>query len=105
MTDLALVKSTQKLGQRVTPASGQTYLGVRFVVSPPATGNPTLTVTVNRVSDSVQMGGTFTITADAVRALPAGIAGWRYVTGFLSSGAALIAGTAYEIRVTTIGRR
>ena len=70
-------------------------------IIPPATGTPTLTVTVNRVSDSVQMGGTFTITAAACRALPAGVGGWRYVTGFLSSGAALVSGTAYEIRFTT----
>lgn len=101
ITDIGVVKSTQKLGQRITPSSSQSYLGVRFPIIPPATGAPTLTVTVNRVSDSVQMGGTFTITAAACRALPAGTGGWRYVSGFLASGASLISGTAYEIRVTT----
>ena len=103
LTDLEEVTTTQKLGQRITPGTSTSYLGVRFVIVPPdkhAT-DPTLTVTINRVSDSVQMGGTFTITAAACRVLPVGIGGWRYVTGFLSSGAALVSGTAYEIRFTT----
>jgi len=106
-TDLEYVTTTQKLGQRVVPGSSQTYLGVRFPTIPPGvrsiepvSGDPTLTVAVFRVSDSVQMGGTFTITASAARALPtSGV--WRYITGFLSSGASLVSGTAYEIRVTT----
>src|SRR5215207_414190 len=97
--ELVSLTSTQKVGQRVTPASGQTYLGVRFPIIPPASGNPTLTVTVNRVSDGVQMGGSYAITAADVRASPG--TQWRYVSGFLSSGAALLAATAYEIRLTT----
>jgi hypothetical protein len=100
-SDLVTVSSTQKVGQRVTPGSAQTYLGVRFPIIPPASGNPTLTAAIHRVSDGVQIGGTFTITGDAARALPAGPGGWRYVTGFLSSGAALASATAYEIRLTT----
>ena len=101
LTDLQAVRSTQKIGQRVTPGSAQSYLGVRFPIVPPASGSPTLTVAVIRVSDSVQIGGTFTITASAARALPAGVGGWRYVTGFLSSGASLASGIAYEIRLTS----
>jgi hypothetical protein len=99
--DLASVTSTQTVGQRVTPGSSQTYLGVRLLVIPPASGDPTLTVKIRRVSDSVQIGGTFTITGSAARALPAGSGGWRYVSGFLASGAALVSATAYEIQVST----
>lgn len=91
----------QQVGQRVTTSTGpRSYLGVRFLVIPPATADGTLTVRVLRVSDSVQFGGTFTITADEVRALPA-ITGTesRYVQGFLSSAATLATGTQYEIQI------
>jgi hypothetical protein len=101
ITDLTKLTSAQKVGQRVTPASGQTYLGVRFPIMPPATGNPTLTAAVHRVSDGVQMGGSFSITAEEVRDLPEAWGGWRYVNRYLSSGAALLASTAYEIRLTS----
>jgi hypothetical protein len=100
-TDIEGVTSIQKLGQRVTPTSSQSYLGVRLLAIPPATDNSTLTVAVIRISDSVQMGGTFTITASAARALPSVTGGWRYIHGFLSSAAALVSGTAYEIRLTS----
>ena len=92
---------SQQVGQRVTTSTGpRSYLGVRFLVIPPATADGTLTVRVLRVSDSVQFGGTFTITADQVRALPA-ITGTesRYVQGFLDSAAVLATGTQYEIQM------
>lgn len=103
LADLAKVTPTQKLGQRLVPASGQTYLGARFTVIPPATGNPTLTVAVVRISDQVQIGGTFTITASAARSMRAlnGSNDWTYVTGFLSSAAALVISIPYELRFTT----
>jgi hypothetical protein len=102
ITDLTNLTSTQKVGQRITPGSSQTYLSVRFPIMPPAApANPTLTASVVRVSDQVQIGGTFTITAADVRALPDAYGGWRYVNGHLSSGAALVSGTAYELRLTT----
>jgi hypothetical protein len=97
--DYAEVTSAQKLGQRIVPGSSTSYLGVRFPVVPP-NGDATLTVAIHRVSDSVQMGGTFTITSAVARALPV-VNQWRYVSGLLSSGASLVSGTAYEIRVTT----
>jgi hypothetical protein len=100
ITDCPLITPTQRVGQRVTPATTQTYQGVRFVIVPPYAGNPTLTVAVHRVSDGVLMGGTFSITANEVRALPE-YARWRFVSGVLSSAAALIGSTQYEIRLTT----
>lgn len=100
VSDLESVTSTQKLGQRVVPGSSLSWIGVRLMLIPPASGDPTLTVAVHRVSDGVQMGGTFTITAATARALPSA-EGWRYITGFLSSGASLVSGTAYEIRLTS----
>jgi hypothetical protein len=101
IADLVFLRSgTGTTGQRITPGSTQSYLGVRFPVIPPTSRDGTLTVTIHRVSDSLQMGGTFSITADEVRALPQ-IDGIRYVDGFLSSGATLVSGTQYEIRLTT----
>jgi hypothetical protein len=101
ISDLELVHSGQKLGQRVTPASSQSYLGVRLPIIPHETSTGDLTVAVHRVSDGVQIGGSFTITAAAARALPRGQGGIRYVTGFLSSSASLVGSTAYEIRLTS----
>jgi len=103
LADLAKVTSAQKLGQRLVPGSTQTYLGTCFPVIPPATGNPTLTVAVIRISDQVQMGGTFTITAAAARSLRvlSGSPDWAYVSGFLSSGAVLTNAIPYELRFTT----
>lgn len=101
--DLAKVTSTQKLGQRLVPGSSQTYLGTRFTLIPPATGNPTLTVSVIRISDQVQMGGTFTVTATVARSLRVlgGGSTWAYVSGFLSSSASLVGAVPYELRFTT----
>lgn len=87
-------------GQRLTPGSGQSYLGVRLPMIPPTSADGTLTIAVHRVSDGVQMGGSFVTTADAVRAIPSS-QGIRYVEGFLSSGATLVGSTQYEIRLTT----
>lgn len=100
-TVLRPLTSSQQVGQRITTSTGpRSYLGVRCLVAPPDTADGTLTIRVLRVSDSVQFGGTFTITADEVRALPA-ITGTdaRYVQGFLSSAATLASGVQYEIQM------
>lgn len=91
------------IAQRLTPGTTANYLGVRFVCFPPASADGTLTVSVRRVSDGVQMGGSFVLSADDVRALPEipGTNGARYVQGNLSSAAALVAATQYEVRFTT----
>jgi len=102
IADLVTFRSgTGTTGQRLTPASTQSYLGVRFPIIPPTSPDGTLTVKVHRQSDGVQIGGSFTITADACRALPAASQGIRYVSGFLGSGASLTGSTQYEIRFTT----
>lgn len=90
-------------GQRFTPGSSQTYIGFRLPIIPPPTATSTLTVTVNRVSDGVQMGGSFVITAANVRLIRPGLNSKRYLTGFFSSGAALVSGTQYEIRLSVTG--
>lgn len=101
IVDLVQLRNDQRVGQRVVPATTQSYIGVRFPVVPLGTaGNATVTVAVHRVSDGVQMGGTFTITLAAIRAKKASSNGWRYVDGFLSAAAALTAATEYEIRFT-----
>lgn len=112
VTDIVVLKDA--VGQRVTPPSTQSYIGVRLPIIPTArtsTGTAVLRVTVHRVSDDVQIGGTFEITEEAARALPGGatvagvegIGSIRYVSGFLSSGATLQGGTTYEIRISVTG--
>lgn len=94
--------SGQQVGQRYTTSTGpRTYLGVRALVKPPVSADGTLTVRVLRVSDSVQFGGTLVVTADEVRALPeiVGSGGFRYLEGFLSSGAVLATATQYEAQM------
>lgn len=101
--DRARVRADQLVAQRVVPASGQSYAGVRLPVIPPKTANATLTVSVRRVSDGVQMGGSLVVTAAQVRALPK-IAGGeaRYLTGlFDAATGTLAAATAYEIVLRT----
>jgi hypothetical protein len=91
--------SGQQVGQRYTTSTGpRTYLGARFLVKPPTSADGTLTVRILRVSDSVQFGGTLVKTADEIRALPEiiGSGGFRYVEGFLDSGAVLANATQYE---------
>jgi hypothetical protein len=100
-TVLRTVSTTQTIGQRITPNSSQSYLGVRFVAQPPPTGDSVLTARVHRVSDDAAMGGTFTITAAEARALPDIGGGLRYIEGFLQTAAALVSGTQYELRLST----
>lgn len=88
-------------GQRLRQSTGSTqnYLGVRFPVVPPASGTSTLTVSVNRVSDNVQMGGTLVLNAADVRAMTSlGSSSAKMIEANLSSAAALVSGTQYEIR-------
>jgi hypothetical protein len=109
--DLVLVHSGQSVGQRITIPDNQDYLGVRLPIVPPtAESDSILTVSVHRVSDNVQMGGSFQVTADQARALPAGSlppdvgvtrGGIRFLSGFLTLDASLVAGTAYEIRISS----
>lgn len=96
---LRSLHATQQVGQRFTTSTGpRSYLGVRFVVKPPTAQDGNLIVRILRVSDSVQFGGTFSISADQVRALPeiVGSGGFRYVEGFLDSAATLATATQYE---------
>jgi hypothetical protein len=102
--DLAdLVQFKQGTGitaQRFTPASSQAYAGFRVPIIPPF-ADCTLTVSVHRVSDGVQMGGNFQITAANVGKIKHGEAGLRYLTGFFSSPASLVGGTQYEVRLAS----
>lgn len=97
-----LAAAGESVGQRMTPGATDTYLGVRLIGGPDVDGAGTLTVTVHRVSDDVQMGGSLTFDAPTSRALPALAAGsdLRSLEGFLSAGAALVSGTQYEVRFT-----
>ncbi|HEV2928867.1 MAG TPA: hypothetical protein VGW74_09250, partial [Propionibacteriaceae bacterium] len=92
--------------QRIRQTSGATveYIGYRFIVSPPS-GTSTLTVSVHRVSDGVQMGGTAVWSAADVRALPTftRAPGWRLVEGQLSAAASLVNNVQYEIRFVVTG--
>lgn len=102
LSDLVLFRSGDgTTGQRLTPASTQTYIGVRFPVIPPASRDGNLTVAVHAVSGGAQVGGSFVISADTVRALAASPEGVRYVDGFFASSVALTGLTQYEIRFTT----
>lgn len=93
--------AAQSVGQRITPGATNNYLGVRMIVQPPAATDCTLTIRVFGVASGLQVGGTFTMSADDVRALPTvGSGSMRLVEGFLSSAAALVNATQYEIRAT-----
>lgn len=99
---LESVTSTQTLGQRITPNSSQSYLGVRLVIAPPESIDATLTIRVFGVASGLQIGtGQFTITADEVRALPDLGGGMRFIQGFFNSSVALVSGTQYEVRCST----
>lgn len=100
LADLLVATSGNVVAQRIRTGTTGNYLLLRFLVTPPATGNSLLTVTVNRVSDGVQIGGAFLLTAADARALPDMPAGGKYVQGALSAVANLVAGTQYEIRFT-----
>ena len=99
LADLAIVVPTGNWGQRMTPASTQTYAGFRLPIIPPF-ADSTLTVRIHRVSDGVQIGGSFTIHAADVGAIKTSSpAGWRYLTGFFSAPATLTASVQYEVRL------
>lgn len=103
-TVLRSVTAAQPAGQRLTPAATRTYLGVRALIAPPASGAATLTIGVftGGGAFATPVGGTLVFTADQVRALPeiTGSGGLRYLEGFLSAPATLTNGTAYEVRMT-----
>lgn len=101
-TVLRTVSTSQSIGQLITPGSSQSYLGVKLVAIPPGSADGELRVGVFNATTGAQLGGTFTITADEVRALPeiAGT-GFRYVEGFLPAAAALVSGTQYDVRLST----
>lgn len=96
---LRTLDSAQTIAQRITSPGANSYLGVRFCVIPPDTADATLTITV-RTTAGAQVGtGSFTITADEVRALPDIGSGLRYVEGFFSTSVVLAAATQYDIRM------
>jgi hypothetical protein len=102
-TVLRNVTSAQPGGQRFVAPSTRSYLGVRFLVAPPASGAATLTVGVFTGGGfTTPVGGTLVLTADQIRALPeiTGSGGLRYVQGVLTAPAALTAATTYEVRMT-----
>lgn len=88
---------------RQVTGSPQSYLGLRFLAAPPASGASTLTVSVHLVSSGAQVGGAFTVTNTEALAFPQvgpASGGWRLIEGFLSSGAMLANNTQYEVRFT-----
>lgn len=102
LSDLVLFRSgTGTTGQRLIPGSTQTYIGVRLPIIPPSTRDGNLTVAVHAVSGGAQVGGSFVVSADTVRALPQSADGVRYLEGVFSSSVALTGLTQYEIRLTT----
>lgn len=104
LADLVLFRSgSGTTGQRFTPATTQTYIGLRLPIIPPETATSTLTATVHVTAGGAQIGGAFTITAAEVRAIQAGGGGVRYVTGFFASAVALTGATQYEIRLSVTG--
>lgn len=97
---IRVLDSATTIAQRITAPATANYLGVRTCVIPPETADATLTITV-RTTAGAQVGtGSYTITADEVRALP-GIAGTqlRYLEGFFSAAVALTNATQYDIRL------
>lgn len=100
LADLVLFgAATGITGQRLTPASSQTYVGVRLPIIPSPV-DTTLTVTVHRVSDGTQIGGSLVVSTADVRAIPASPEGVRYLSDFFSSPVALVGATQYEVRLT-----
>lgn len=96
-----VLDSTQSIAQRFVSPATASFRGVRLVVQPPDTADATLTVAVFTTAGAQVGTGTFTITADDVRALPV-IPGtsFRYVEGFLSASAALTNATTYDLRLS-----
>lgn len=111
------VHASNTVDMEFTPGASTNYGFVRFMVNP--SGIPdaaTLTIKVKRVSNGVQAGGDFDITAAEIRALPSlGDAprpnlgdsqiltyggGWRLVEGQLASVAALSSGVQYQFELT-----
>lgn len=107
---VAQITGTQTVGQRFNAPATDDYLGVTFPVKWVDNGTGTagvLRATIHRVSDNVQMGGTFEITSAQLLALPdieSGEVNLRVVTGFLSAPASLVSGTQYELRLTDAGQ-
>lgn len=102
-TTLRDVTSAQPAGQRLVAPSTRSYLGVRTLIAPPASGSGTITIGVFTGGGfTTPVGGTLVLTADQVRALPEiiGSGGLRYVEGVLSAAAALTSATTYEVRAT-----
>ena len=95
----------EQIAQRIAPGANASYIDVRVIASPPDSAAGTLTATVHRVSDGLQMGGSAAWDADVVRSMPEITPGtpYRLLEGHLSAGASLISGTQYEVRFTVTG--
>jgi hypothetical protein len=104
LADIVHLRSSQRIGQRLTPAESHTYAAVRFPATPPPAGNPTLRVRVFRVSDDVQIGGTATWTGAESRFLRSGPGGIRYHFLAFDAPVSLVQGVQYEVRWTTTSR-
>lgn len=98
---VSLKNGSPSAAQRFTLPTTQSYLAVKFPIVPPASGDGNLVVAVHDVSTGALVGGTFVITASAVRRLTPGRNGWRYVSGLLASAATLNSGVQYEVRFST----
>lgn len=99
--------SAQSVEQRFTPGSTQSYLPFRFLVSPPPAGHgTTLTLSIRRVSDNVQMGGAFVLNEANLGEYPTTFVGtaYRIIADFLSAATgSLVSGTQYALRWTVTG--
>jgi hypothetical protein len=97
---LRAIHSTLSVDQLITAPSTLNYIGVKTVVVPPTSHDSTLSIGVFNAATNAQLGQSYTITADEVRALPQ-ISGtlYRYVEGFLPAAAALTASTQYALRL------
>jgi hypothetical protein len=107
---LAVGDDTSILTTFVAPASAA-YLGIRFVVRPPADGEGTLRVTVHSWNGTTpalanpQIGGVLDISAAdllATAAMPNMPAGYREVSGFLDLAASLTATGDYYVKLNKI---
>jgi hypothetical protein len=111
VADNAKADDTNMVCQEYQAPATNDYIGVRFVVKPPADGVGTLRITVHSMACTgapaiadTQVGGSIDVNAAELLStvtLP-NLPGYREVREFLSSAAAFISGSCYYIRLTKI---